>query len=1094
MRKILLLILGLLVIPLQLLVAQAPKIIGYQYWFDDNDAGMISQSVSPATLLDLSTSVNVPALPVGFHRFNIRFEDDSLQYSQVSTSFFFFPESLLINGYEYWFNNNYAGKTAVSVSNTTVLDLSSAISTSALNTGLNTFHIRFREVSGTYSSISTAYFVIVPEMLISGYEYWFDNDYGSKTTVNVANTQMLDLSTVISATSLSLGFHAFHIRFKNTTGTWSSTQSDLFYKHGTGNYNNLTSYEYWFDENAAGMVSVPLVNQPAVDLVATIDASALPPGLHQAHLRFKSVDQSSVVSSSYLYKSGTANIAANAVSGYRFWFDNDQSNMRIIALAQPVSNVILLDSVELPYLPLGKHLMNVDFRDTLGAYSSVVSDSVDVLNCHPYAAKAITGITQICKGTAGVVYSTPAITNATSYTWTLPAGATIVSGANTRIITVNYALNAVTGLISVTGTNPCGNGTESSLLVTLNPLPVPVITPSGPTTFCQGGSVVLTASGGTGYLWSNAATTAAIMLNTSSMNSVTVTNIYGCTNTTSQLVTVNPLPVPVITAGGPTTFCQGGSVVLTASGGTGYLWSNGATTAAITVNTGGTHTVTVTNSFGCSKATSRVVTVNPLPVPVITPNGPTTFCQGGSVVLTASGGTGYVWSNGATTAAITINASGNYAVTVTNSNGCVNSTSRLVTVNPLPNPVITPDGPTIFCEGGSVVLTASGGTGYLWSNTATTASITVNASGNYAVTVTNANGCVNSTSRLVTVNPLPVPVITPNGPTNLCQGESVVLTASGGTGYLWSNGAITPSIIVNASGNYAVTVTNANGCVNSTSQVVTVNPLPVPMVMGDTVVCSGSSGNIYATEAGFTGYTWNITSGGILESGAGTNQVTVHWITPGGVESVTAEYANTYGCLGSKTILVSVTPLPPSTRNLESVIIPNGQTLCSDATDTLIVPAVGNIFQLQPGGSAILISGHTIRIKPGAVVAVGGYLHGYISSDCFYCNAVQHTLPQALKDETETGISETGMAATDNAGLFRVYPNPTTGTFTLELTSRENLSGTVEIYGIRGEKLLTQVLKGERMHEFSLHDKPNGMYIIRVVSEGVSGTSRVIKY
>jgi hypothetical protein len=321
-----------------------------------------------------------------------------------------------------------------------------------------------------------------------------------------------------------------------------------------------------------------------------------------------------------------------------------------------------------------------------------------------------------------------------------------------------------------------------------------------------------------------------------------------------------------------------------------------------------------------------------------------------------------------------------------------------------------------------------------------------------------------------------------------------VLTASGGTGYLWSNGAITPSIIVNASGNYAVTGTNANGCINSTSQVVTVNPLPAPTVTGDTVVCSGSSGNIYIADAGFTGYTWNITSGGILESGAGTNQISVNWITPGGVESVTAEYANAYGCLGSKTIQVSVTPLPPSTRNLESVIIPNGQTLCSDATDTLIVPAAGNIFQLQTGGSAILISGHTIRIIPGAVVAAGGYLHGYISSDCFYCNAVPHTLPQALKDETEAGISETGIAATDNAGLFRVYPNPTTGTFTLELTSRENLSGTVEIYGIRGEKLLTQVLKGERMHEFSLHDKPNGMYIIRVVTEGVSGTSRVIKY
>ena len=86
MRKILLLITGLLVIPLHIIVAQAPKIIGYQYWFNDNDAGMISQSVSPASTLDLNTSVNVPVIPVGFHRFNIRFQDDSLRFSPVSSS------------------------------------------------------------------------------------------------------------------------------------------------------------------------------------------------------------------------------------------------------------------------------------------------------------------------------------------------------------------------------------------------------------------------------------------------------------------------------------------------------------------------------------------------------------------------------------------------------------------------------------------------------------------------------------------------------------------------------------------------------------------------------------------------------------------------------------------------------------------------------------------------------------------------------------------------------------------------------------------------------------------------------------------------
>ena len=1010
MRKILFLILGLLVIPLQIIVAQAPKIIGYQYWFDDNDAGKISQSVSPASTLDLSTMVNVPVIPVGFHRFSIRFQDDSLRFSPVSASMFYYPVSTLINGYEYWFNNDYAGKTAVSVSNTALLDLSSAIAAAPLNPGMNTFHIRFRDVSGTYSSTSTSNFVIMPEMLISGYEYWFDNNYGSKTTVNVANSQILDLSAAITATSLSLGFHSFHIRFKNSTGTWCSVQSDIFYKHGTGNQNNLTSYEYWFDDNPAGKKSIPLGNQPKADLVATISATELQPGLHRAHVRFQSGDLPSVVSSSYFYKSGTADIAENAITGYRFWFDNDPENMRVIALAQPAGNVILLDSVELPYLPMGKHLMNVDFRDTLGNYSSIVSDSVDVQNCLPYAAKAITGITQICKGTNGVVYSTTAITNATGYSWNLPAGATIVSGVNTRTITVNYALNAVTGLISVSGTNPCGSGTDNSLLVTLNPLPVPVITPNGPTTFCQGGSVVLTASGGTSYLWSNATTTAAIMANASGTYGVTVTNANGCKNNTSQIVTVNPLPTPVITPGGPTTFCQGGSVVLTASGGTNYLWSNATTTAAITAIASGTYRVTVTNANGCKNNTSQIVTVNPLPTPVITPGGPTTFCQGGSVVLTASGGTSYLWSNAATTAAITAIASGSYGVAVTNANGCSNATKRVVTVNPLPTPVITPGGPTTFCQGGSVVLTASGGTSYLWSNAATTAGISVSASGTYSVTATNINGCSTSASRVVTVNPLPTAIITPDGPTTFCQGGSVVLTASGGTNYVWSNALTTAAITVNAGDNYNVTVTDANGCSNTAGKTVT------------------------------------------------------------------------------------VFPPPPSTRSLPATTIEAGQTFCSDATETLVVPGTGMTFQVENGGSAVLISGQIIRLLPNTTVIGDGFLHAYISLDCFYCNAVPHSLPQAYKEDPLSGITEVEKNVPAEGNLFRVYPNPTTGIFTMELNNQARASCTVEIYGMQGEKLFREQLYGVKKHEFSLQGKPTGIYIIRVLSEGVSGSARIIKY
>src|SRR5690606_40733171 len=123
--------------------------------------------------------------------------------------------------------------------------------------------------------------------------------------------------------------------------------------------------------------------------------------------------------------------------------------------------------------------------------------------------------------------------------------------------------------------------------------------------------------------------------------------------------------VPTITASGPTTFCQGGSVTLTSSAAAGNVWSNGATTQSITVSDAGSYTVSVHNG-SCTSAPSvaSVVTIIPGPsVPTITASGPTTFCQGGSVTLTSSAATGNVWSNGATTQSITVLASGDYTVT-----------------------------------------------------------------------------------------------------------------------------------------------------------------------------------------------------------------------------------------------------------------------------------------------------------------------------------------------------------------------------------------------------------------------------------------------
>jgi gliding motility-associated-like protein len=156
------------------------------------------------------------------------------------------------------------------------------------------------------------------------------------------------------------------------------------------------------------------------------------------------------------------------------------------------------------------------------------------------------------------------------------------------------------------------------------------------------------------------------------------------------------IATPTITASGPTTFCVGGSVTLTSSAGTSYLWSNGATTPIINVTTAGSYTVQLTNAIGClsSSSSATIVVVNSLPVtPTITAGGPTSFCAGGSVTLTSSAGTSYLWSTGATTASININTEGNYTVQVTNANGCQSAASdaTIVSINENPVAIAGPD-------------------------------------------------------------------------------------------------------------------------------------------------------------------------------------------------------------------------------------------------------------------------------------------------------------------------------------------------------------------------------------------------------------------
>lgn len=263
----------------------------------------------------------------------------------------------------------------------------------------------------------------------------------------------------------------------------------------------------------------------------------------------------------------------------------------------------------------------------------------------------------------------------------------------------------------------------------------------------------------------------------------------------------------------------------TASGGTA------STTAPIpSTATAGTfnYYVSQMNADGYEGPRTMItVTVNALPAtPVISANGATSFCTGGSVELTSSSADVYAWSNGHQTQSITVSTSGSYSVVITDENGCsAESAAVNVNVSSAPQPTVQATGSTTLCEGSTVTLTSSAADSYTWSNGATTQSIEVGTAGTYHVTTTNANACdgVGQSSDItITVTPQP----TAAAPAPSINGTVVTFTNSStnATTYSWdfgdfsSSSAANPTHAYAASGAYTVTLTAINGnCTDETT-------------------------------------------------------------------------------------------------------------------------------------------------------------------------------------------------------------------------------------------------------------------------------------
>ena len=615
-------------------------------------------------------------------------------------------------------------------------------------------------------------------------------------------------------------------------------------------------------------------------------------------------------------------------------------------------------------------------------------------------------------------------------------GTSIQSGSSNTFSSATLSNSDIVTVV-ITAASGC-SATLNSIAITVLPPPSGTLAASA-TTICPGTNVTFTASSGyanysfnvngaqqqngTSNIYTNSALTNGAII------TVDVTSAAGCLSTFNNIViTLSPVPSGTLTvtensgvASNDFIICSGATVTFTATAGfTNYRFllngtqvQNGASNihTNTTIGNGNAVTVEVTNSSGCiSTFSSTAITVNSLPV--VNPiTGTNNVCVNSTTALanTTAGG---VWAS-SNTAVATVTTTGlvsgiaagtaNITYSITNSNGCINASSMLVTVNALPIvPAIT-GGPGA-CLGNSQTLanTTPGGT---WSSS-NTAVATINGSGlltgvslgttTITYSVTNVNGCTTATTLLVTVNSLTaLPAV--SGATPICGNTSTTYSNStaGGT---WSSSNTAVATVNAASGlvtgvsggtaNIIYSYTNVNGCTSSVFKTITINAAPVPTLSGPNPICQGSIGNVYTTQSGKSNYNWVVTNGTVTAGGTtASSTITISWLAVG-TKNITVNYTDVNGCVGATSATVANAP----SSTLPTISGPS--SVCVNATGNIYTTEASKSFYTWTITGGVITSGGTATSNTATVTwnSVGARSISVNYSDAFGCNAASPTV------------------------------------------------------------------------------------------------------
>jgi len=517
--------------------------------------------------------------------------------------------------------------------------------------------------------------------------------------------------------------------------------------------------------------------------------------------------------------------------------------------------------------PIASPLVNTTYTVTVTSGNCAGKDSVKVI-VNPLPIVQASNDTFVCKGSSIQLNAEGAL----NYSWQ-PA-----SSLNDSLIQNPIAAPESSTKYFVTGTDVHGcKGTDSVFVEVKN---LPNVQANNDTAICLGDTLQLHATGANIYLWSPIVSLSNPIISnplafptTTTQYVVTGTNLFGCTNTDTVLVSVH-FSGNFISANDTST-CFGNPITLSATGAESYSWSpgnvlNDSTIANPTASLITSTTFVVTGiSQGCTGKDTITVIVNPLPV--ITASNDSAICFGNSIQLYANGASFFQWQPDSSldnaqseNPIATPQTTTTYNVIGTDANGCTNSNAVTITVNSLP--MITINADTSICSGDTILMIASGALNYQWQpsselisplNDSTLAH--PSSTTTFTVSGTDANGCKNSATKKITVHPLPN--VNAGNDQQVCANSTAQLSASGAIAYSWqpTTGLDDPNIsdptaTVIATITYTVTGTDVNSCSNKDEVTLNLVPPLNASASHDTTICAGTSAQLFAT--GGVNYNW----------------------------------------------------------------------------------------------------------------------------------------------------------------------------------------------------------------------------------------------